>query len=61
MFVPTMENGQELCIRVCFGFFHAKAVTTNNDWTGLNDISLLSSLSRDLNDNKKKSKKNSQF
>ena len=20
-FVPTIENGEELCIRVCFGFF----------------------------------------
>ena len=53
MFVPTIENGQELCIRVCFGFFHANSVTTNNDRTGLNDMSFLSSFNRDLNDIKK--------
>ena len=27
-FVPTIENGQKLCIQVCFGFFLAKSGTT---------------------------------
>ena len=37
--VPTIENGEELCIRVYFGFFvlHAKSYTTNSDRTGLSD------------------------
>ena len=37
--VPTIENGEELCIRVYFGFFvlHAKSCTTNSDRTGLSD------------------------
>ena len=43
LFVPTIENGEELCIRV-FSFFqvfvfHAKSATAINDRTGLSDIS----------------------
>ena len=34
--VPTIENGEELCIWVCFSFFSG---TTNNDRTGLSDTS----------------------
>ena len=41
--VSTIENGDELCIWVCFSFFFfiflAKTDTTNNHWTGLTDIS----------------------
>ena len=42
-FVPTIENGEELCIRVCFSFFllcvfHAKSATTNNRGTELSYI-----------------------
>ena len=49
--VPTIENGEELCIRVCYSFFvHAKSGTTNNDRrTGLNDISYYRACSRDSN------------
>ena len=39
-FVPTIENGEELCIRVCFSCFffsHAKSATINNHRTGLSD------------------------
>ena len=25
VFVPTIENGEELCIWVCFSFFHVKS------------------------------------
>ena len=56
VFVPTIENGEELCIRVCFSFcfvFHAKPGTINNDRTGLSDILYLSPFSRDLNHIKK--------
>ena len=51
VFVPTIENGEELCIRVffCF-FFHAKTTTINNNRTGFSDISKLSHFSRDSND-----------
>ena len=44
-FVPTIENGEELWIRVCFSFFfvfHAKSATTNNHQIGLSDISYYS-------------------
>ena len=43
IFVPTIENGEELCIReeICISFFvfHAKSGTTNNHRTVLSDIS----------------------
>ena len=41
LIVPTIENGEELCIRVCFNFFvfHAKSDTTNNDRIGFSDKS----------------------
>ena len=40
----TIENGEELCIRVSFSFFFIfcfprKSGTTNNHQTGLSDIS----------------------
>ena len=35
IFVPTIENGEELCFQVFFFVFHAKSGTTNNDRTGL--------------------------
>ena len=42
-FVPTIENGEKLCIRLCFRFFLfvflAKSGTTKNNHTGLSDIS----------------------
>ena len=41
--VPTPENGEELCIRLCLSFFafvfHAKSGPTNIDRTRLRDIS----------------------
>ena len=38
---PTIDNGEKLCIRVCFSFFvfHVKSGTTNDHLTGLSDIS----------------------
>ena len=39
--VPTIENGEELCIRVCFNFslcFPCKIGTTNNHRNGSSDI-----------------------
>ena len=29
LFVPIIEKGEELCIRVCFSFFHAKFQPNN--------------------------------
>ena len=52
-FVPTIENGEELCIRMCFSFFsfvfHAKSATINNHQTGLSDLSFQRPFSRDSN------------
>ena len=41
VFVPTVENGEELSIRLCFEFFvfRAKSGTKNNNRTVLSDIS----------------------
>ena len=36
IFVPTIENGEELRFRVCFSFlFHAKSGTANKHRTGI--------------------------
>ena len=42
---PTLENGEDLCIRVCFNsffssVFHAKSGITSNHSTDLSDIIL---------------------
>ena len=51
--VPTIKNGEELCIRVTFSFFfflfHAKSGTTNNHWIRFSDISYENPYSRDSN------------
>ena len=39
LFVPTIENGEELCIRCVLVFFLTKLGTTNNHRTGLSAIS----------------------
>ena len=36
--VPTIENGDELSIRVCFSFFHTQSATTNNHWKGSSEV-----------------------
>ena len=51
IFVPTIENGEELRIRVCFSFsfffvFRAKLGTTNTRQNRLSDIKNKSSFSR---------------
>ena len=41
-FVPTIENGEEFCIRVCFSFFFLFSTRNQvpiNYRTGLSDIS----------------------
>ena len=55
-FVPTIDNRDELCIRVFyfFSFFsHAKLGSTDNHRTGLRDVSFYSLFSPDLNQLKK--------
>ena len=51
LIVPTIENGEELCIRVCFRFFLlvflANSGTTKNYRTALSDISYESPNSHD--------------
>ena len=39
--VPAIENGEELCIWVCYSFFafRSKSATTSNHRTALSDIS----------------------
>ena len=54
VFAPTVENEEELCIRVCFCFrllfvFHAKSGTMYYHRTELSDISYQSPYSRDSN------------
>ena len=43
LIVPTIENREELCSRVCFSFLffflHEKSGTTNNHRNGWSDIS----------------------
>ena len=36
--VPTIENGDQLSIRVCFSFFHTQSGTTNNHWKGSSEV-----------------------
>ena len=56
--LPTIENGEEVCILVflflsffCFFFiFHAKSGTTNNHRNGSTDILYQSLFMCDLND-----------
>ena len=52
-FVTTIENGEEICIRVCISFFvfSAKLSTTIYYLTELSDISFKNSYSRDSNQN----------
>ena len=51
LFVPTIENGKELCIRVRLSFFlfYAKSSTTNNHWTLLSAKSYSNPFSYDSN------------